>query len=57
MAGRSIGAPLRTYGEAGAGQLLALWNSAGLLEVAVRDGSAAALLGAGRGGRITARKS
>lgn len=46
--GRSI--PVRgTYGESEPGGLLALVNSAGRLEVAVRDGSAARRLGAARG--------
>ena len=57
IGGRALGAPLRHLRRRGAGQVLALWNSAGLLEVAVRDGSAAAVLGAGRGARITARRS
>ncbi len=57
ICGRALGAPLRTYGETGVGQVLTLWNSAGLLEVAVRDGSAAAVLGAGRGTRVKARRS
>ena len=39
----------RTYGDVARGELVALWDSAGLLEVAVREGSAAALLGVGRG--------
>jgi S-adenosylmethionine hydrolase len=44
----------RTYGEAAPGELLALWNSAGLLEVAVREGSAAVRLGLGRGAGVRA---
>jgi S-adenosylmethionine hydrolase len=36
----------------GQGELLALIGSEGLLEVAVRDGSAAALIGAGPGVRV-----
>ena len=43
-------APLvRTYADASPGALLALVGSAGLLELSVRDGSAAERLGAGRG--------
>ena len=57
IGGRRIGPLRRVYGDAEPGGLLALWNSAGLLEVAVREGSAAAALGAGRGARITARRS
>ncbi len=57
IGGCSISPLRRVYGDAEPGGLLALWNSAGLLEVAVRDGNAAAVLGAGRGVRITARRS
>jgi len=41
-----------TYGAAPAGALLALVNSAGFLEIAQRDGSAAAALGVGRGAPV-----
>jgi S-adenosylmethionine hydrolase len=44
-----------TYGDAEVGELLALLNSDGLLEVAVRDGSAARMLGAGPGTPVRAR--
>lgn len=44
-----VGAVRRTYGDVGEGEPLALIGSAGLLEVAVRSGSAAAVLGTGRG--------
>ena len=48
LAGRDL--PLRrTYGDAGAGEALALVNSFGLVEVAVNGGSAARTLGVGRG--------
>lgn len=40
-----LGAPRRTYGDAGVGELLALWGSNGRLEVAVRQGSAAERVG------------
>jgi S-adenosylmethionine hydrolase len=40
---------LRTYGDAAPGEALALINSFGLVEVAVNGGSAARLLGVGRG--------
>jgi S-adenosylmethionine hydrolase len=41
-----------TYGDAGHGECIALTGSSGLVEVAVRDGSAAALLGAARGDKV-----
>jgi S-adenosylmethionine hydrolase len=43
--GRSVGPPRRTYGDVAVGQPLALVGSSGLLEIAVREGSAAAVLG------------
>ena len=43
---------LRTYADVSPGELLALVGSADLLEVSVRDGSAAAALGAGRGSEV-----
>lgn len=45
---------LHTYGAAAKGELLALWNSVGLLEIAVREGSAARLLELGKGTRVRA---
>lgn len=45
----------RTYADGESGQALALVGSAGLLEVAVRNGSAAAALRAGRGATIEVR--
>jgi len=42
----------RTYGEARAGELIALVNSFDVLEIAVADGSAAATLGVGRGAPV-----
>jgi len=50
-----IGPIRRTFSDVGKGELLAYWGSSGLLEVAVRDGSAARRLGIGIGGRVTAR--
>lgn len=44
-----------TYADVGKGRLLAYVGSAGYVEVAVRDGSAAQLLGAGRGTRLRLR--
>jgi S-adenosylmethionine hydrolase len=46
---------VRTYGEARPGELVALVGSSGRLEVAVREGSAAALLGGGRGTALVIR--
>jgi S-adenosyl-L-methionine hydrolase (adenosine-forming) len=43
------------YGDVGEGELLALINSDGLLEIAVRNGSAAERLGISRGARVTLR--
>jgi hypothetical protein len=40
---------VRTYGEGSGGELLALVGSGGRVEIAVREGSAAALLGGARG--------
>lgn len=45
----------RTYADVEPGALLALIGSGGLLEISVRDGSAAAALGAGRGARVAVR--
>ncbi len=50
-----IGPIRRTFADVAKGELLAYWGSSGLLEVAVRDGSAARRLGIGVGGRVTAR--
>ncbi|HEX7123563.1 MAG TPA: SAM-dependent chlorinase/fluorinase [Gemmatimonadaceae bacterium] len=48
IAGKAI--PLRrTYGDVQPGELVAMVGSSGLLEIAVRDGSAAQTLGLGRG--------
>lgn len=46
---------VRTYGEGEAGELLALVGSGGRLEIAVREGSAAALTGLGRGAGVSVR--
>jgi hypothetical protein len=50
-----IGPLRRTFGDAPPGGLLALIGSAGTVEIAVRDGSAARRLGLGVGGRVRAR--
>ncbi|HIF40815.1 MAG TPA: hypothetical protein EYQ74_06940 [Planctomycetes bacterium] len=45
----------KTYGDVGSGELLALLDSYGHIEVAKRDGSAAQALGAGPGDSMTVR--
>jgi S-adenosylmethionine hydrolase len=45
----------RTYGDVNHGQPLALRGSHGFIEIAVRDGSAAAVLGVARGDKIVVR--
>lgn len=50
-----IGPVRRTYGEVEPGEPLALVGSIGMLEVSVRDASAAARFEAGRGARIIVR--
>jgi len=47
VAGRSVGPLRRTYADVEPGAPLALIGSAGLLEVSVRDGNAASVLGVG----------
>ena len=54
VAGRTITIG-RTYAEAAPGAPTALCGSNGLIEVAVRDGSAAAMLGIGRGAPVVYR--
>lgn len=54
IAGRAI-AIGRTYGDVGTGALIALTGSSGLVEIAVRDGSAASVLGVARGDRVVLR--
>lgn len=55
VAGRELGVR-STYADVGAGELLALVNSSARLEVAVRDGSAALRLDAGRGLPVEVRR-
>lgn len=50
--GRDVGPLRRTYGDVPPGQVLALVGSLGLLEVSVRDGDAAQVLGAARGSDV-----
>lgn len=47
---------VRTYGEAGPGELVALLGSSGRLEISVREGSAARRLGAARGAPVVLRR-
>lgn len=53
--GLEVGPLRRTYGDVPTGGLLAYIGSAGAVEIAVRDGSAARRLGMGVGSRIRAR--
>jgi S-adenosylmethionine hydrolase len=48
---------VHTYGEAAAGELVALWGSSGRLEFAVTNGSAAERLGVGVGTAVCLRTS
>ena len=51
VAGLTLGLR-RTYADAAAGEAIALVGSSGLVEIAVRDGSAATLLGLARGSSV-----
>jgi S-adenosylmethionine hydrolase len=55
IASREIAGTVRTYADVRAGELCALLGSTGHLEIAVRGGSAAHALSAGRGDRVTVR--
>jgi S-adenosyl-L-methionine hydrolase (adenosine-forming) len=55
VSGRSVGPVRRTYGDVAEGALIALVGSLGLLEVSVRDGSAADRLGVTRGAPVEIR--
>ncbi len=54
VAGTEIGTLSRTFGDVGRGTLVAVVGSGGSVEVAVRDGSAARLLGVGVGAEVRA---
>jgi S-adenosyl-L-methionine hydrolase (adenosine-forming) len=54
VAGVEIGTLTRTFGDVGRGQLVAFVGSGGTVEIAVRDGSAARLLGVGVGAEVRA---
>jgi S-adenosylmethionine hydrolase len=49
IAGREVSGPAQSYAQVGEGELLALFGSSGYLEIAARNGSAAAALQAGAG--------
>ena len=53
VAGTDVGPLRRTYGDVESGERVALVGSIDVLEVSVRDGSAAAHLGVGRGAAVT----
>jgi hypothetical protein len=53
--GRDVGPVRRTYADAPPGEPVALVGSTGLVEIAVREGSAAATLGLARGERVVLR--
>ena len=55
VAGRTVRQLSPTYADVARGQLLALIGSAGLLELAVREGSAALMLGIGIGAPVIVR--
>ncbi len=54
VAGTEIGTLARTFGDVGRGALVAFVGSGGAVEIAVRDGSAARLLGVGVGAEVRA---
>ncbi|HEX4574439.1 MAG TPA: SAM-dependent chlorinase/fluorinase [Gemmatimonadales bacterium] len=54
VAGTDVGPLARTFGDVGRGQLVAFVGSGGTVEVAVRDGSAARMLGVGVGAEVRA---
>jgi len=52
VGGRDVTPIRRTFGDVAFGELVAYVGSAGTIEVAVRDGSAARMLGLGRGAEV-----
>ncbi len=54
VAGTEIGTLARTFGDVARGALVAVVGSGGTVEIAVRDGSAARLLGVGVGAEVRA---
>lgn len=57
LAGRKLGAVTRSYEAGAAGVPTAIIGSGGRLEVFVRNASASAILGVGRGARVKVRKA
>ena len=57
VGGREVPRIVATYAEAAAGDLCALFGSTNHLEVAVNAGSAAEVLGLGRGAAVNVRRS
>lgn len=57
VAGRAAGAPVGAYADAAPGRLAALVGSTGRLEIFVREASAQAALGVGRGAIVRVRRS
>ena len=57
VAGRDLGPLRRTYGGVERGEALALVGSSGLVEVAVREGSAASVLGIGIGAEVLTNRT
>ncbi len=57
LASHEIGPLRRTYSNVEIGQPIALFGSAGLLEISVRDGSAARTFGLARGASVILRKA
>jgi S-adenosylmethionine hydrolase len=57
IGGRRISGIVSTYGEVPAGELCALFGSSGRLEIAVNGGSAAEVLGVGRGATVHVRRA
>jgi 8-oxo-dGTP pyrophosphatase MutT (NUDIX family) len=55
VGGRVVGELARTYADAAGDGLVALVGSSGLVEIAMRDGSAARALGVGRGAPVLLR--
>jgi hypothetical protein len=53
---RRVGGIRRTYADVATGELLAVIGSTGMVEISVRDGSAARVLDAGRGVTVELRK-
>jgi S-adenosylmethionine hydrolase len=57
VASQILGGLRRTFGDVAVGRALAYVGSAGTVEIAVRDGSAAGLLGAGLGAEVRGQRS